>query len=139
MQLFLKPIIQELLKLETSGEGSKIYTHCSILLLCFFFLFFKGVDIDPPGIGKPLTMTVHVIACSCDLPAKALVQNFMQFNGFFGCGFCEQSGTSIRTDSGGTVLAFLYDNHLPKGPSRTQQKCIQYAQDAIKRCSSVGL
>ena len=99
----------------------------------------SGVEIHPPGVERPLLMTVHVICCSCDLPAKALVQNFVQFNGFYGCGFCKQPGTSIRTENGGTVLAFLYDQQLPKGPARTQQQCMQYAKDAVKECSSVCL
>ena len=62
-------------------------------------------------------------------------RHWFQFNFWGVCGFCEQSGTSIRT-SGGTVLAFL-NNHLPKA-SRTQHKCI-HMLNTIKGCSSVGL
>ena len=57
-------------------------------------------------------MTLHIIYCSHDLPAKAL--------GFWGGGICEQSGRSVRTDSGGTVLAFLYDNNQPKDQKTTE-------------------
>ena len=33
-----------------------------------------------------------VIGGTCDLPAKCLVQNMTQFNGYFGCGKCKFKG-----------------------------------------------
>jgi hypothetical protein len=86
MNLFMKPIVQELQQLETDG------VHV---------------------ISKELSVKVylHVIAVSCDLPARALVQNFIQFNGLHGCSFCEQSGKSFPTDKGGTVHVYLQKIH----------------------------
>ena len=75
-------------------------------------------------------ITVHTICVSCDLPAKALVQNFIQFNGVYGCGFCEQPGEVVTTAKGGNVITFPYVAHDPKGPPRTQQKCIEDAKEA---------
>ena len=48
-----------------------------------------------------------LLLCStCDLPAKALVMNMIQFNGFYGCSHCMQKGiTSI------SLLCILYANH----------------------------
>ncbi len=75
-------------------------------------------------------MTVHLIGCCCDLPAKAIVQNFIQFNGMYGCSFCEQCGITITTIKGGNVRSFPYDHHQPKGPKRTKKD-----QKGHKRCA----
>lgn len=52
---------------------------------------FKGVDILLPDKS---TVDCHVLLlCStCDLPARALIMNMIQFNGFFGCCHCLQKG-----------------------------------------------
>ena len=55
-----------------------------------------GVVVDVPGVANPFVMTAHVICCTCDLPGKALVQNIFQFNGAYGCGFCEQPGKNLQ-------------------------------------------
>jgi len=52
--------------------------------------------------------------CACfDLPARASALNVMQYNGLFGCNFCEQPGCMLRTDKGGNVHVFLYDVESP--------------------------
>lgn len=38
----------------------------------------------------------RIITCSVDLPAKAAVQNMMQYNGKFGCGYCTHPGQSVE-------------------------------------------
>lgn len=35
---------------------------------------------------------VILLSCTCDLPARAAVLNFTQFNGFYGCCRCKQKG-----------------------------------------------
>lgn len=82
-------------------------------------------------------MYAHVIGCVCDLPARALVQNCMQFNGAYGCSFCEQPGTNLRTAAGGNVHIYPYDCQSPKGPARTQEKAVQYAMEAVQQKSVV--
>ena len=83
-------------------------------------------------------MTAHVICYSCDLPGKALVQNFVQYNGEYGCGYCEQPGRSLRTENGGTVRVFPYQVDAPKGERRTTTVCAdQYAKDAMEYNSVV--
>lgn len=42
----------------------------------------------------PFTCKVVLIACTCDLPARAQVMNTVQFNGYYGCTFCRQKGSS---------------------------------------------
>ena len=56
----------------------------------------------------------------------------MQFNGFYGCTFCEQPGKTVATrqDGHGHVHIFPYIQQSPKGPRRTHQSCLQHAQDA---------
>lgn len=42
----------------------------------------------------------RIVTCSVDLPAKAVIQNMMQYNGKFGCGYCTHPGQSVEV---GTV------------------------------------
>ena len=88
-----------------------------------------GVEIHPPGVDKPFNIKVYVIGCTCDLPARALVLNAMQFNGEYGCSFCEQPGVTTRVGSStGHVHTFPYNKDNPKGPARTKAGC---AHDAM--------
>lgn len=96
-------------------------------LLCVPFLLGFEVPID----SKSIHISVHVICVSCDLPAKALVQNFMQFNGLYGCGYCEQSGEVVTTMRGGSVTTFPYIKDNPTGPARTFDKCLRDSAEAV--------
>ncbi len=89
------------------------------------------IDVLVPGRKDPLKLTVHVICGSYDLPARALVQNFNQYNGAYGCGFCEQPGRSFQTQKGGTVRVFPYNLNSPNGPLRTNDSTTEHARQAI--------
>ncbi len=39
--------------------------------------------------GRIITSTVDLVAIVCDTVARAPVQNFIQFHGYFGCSWCE--------------------------------------------------
>lgn len=67
---------------------------------------------------------VLTIAGTCDLPAKALVLNSVQYNGKFGCHKCEQPGKTVRTGERGHVHAFPYQHGDPKGPLRSHEKFV---------------
>lgn len=95
-----------------------------------------GVQVHPPD-TEAFQMTVHVVGCTCDLPARAMVQNFIQFNGQYGCCYCKQPGTTVPTEKGGHVHTFPYVHQSPKGPPRTQQAFIQDARKAVKTHSVV--
>lgn len=43
-------------------------------------------------LGEVVTSTVDVIAVVADSIARAPIQNLLQFNGFFGCSWCEHPG-----------------------------------------------
>ena len=96
-----------------------------------------GIQVHPPGIQEPFNMKVLVICCSCDLPARAMIQNFIQFNGFYGCCSCEQPGKTVQTANGGHVHTFPYVKNSPKEPARTKEACLQYAVEAVSQHSVV--
>ncbi len=98
---------------------------------------YAGVMVDVPEMD-PFRMTAHVICCCVDLPAKALVQNCIQYNGAYGCGYCEQPGESTRTDSGGTIRTFPYEASNEKSTPRTSLSTLNYAREALKTQSSVS-
>ena len=58
---------------------------------CVYLVINVGITISPPGHDD--VMCHVVLLCStCDLSAKAIVMNFVQFNGFYGCCRCLQEG-----------------------------------------------
>ena len=59
---------------------------------------------------------------TCDLPAKAMVFNMTQYNGYYGCTHCLQSGQQLATGERGTVHVYQYIHDNPTGPKRTSQK-----------------
>lgn len=66
-----------------------------------------------------------------------MIQNFIQFNGFYGCCSCEQPGKTVQTTNGGHVHTFPYLKDSPKGPARTKEACLQYAVEAVAQHSVV--
>lgn len=56
-----------------------------------YYQYILGLTIAPSGFD---TFTCHatLVCVTCDLPAKAIVMNFTQFNGFYGCCHCYQKG-----------------------------------------------
>lgn len=78
MQLFLKKLVLDLIKLKDTGieilaDNNKYYFD--VTLICGTF----------------------------DGPAKAAVQNITQHNGYFSCHYCEQRGDSVVVNSAGTL------------------------------------
>ena len=92
----------------------------------------EGVEIYSPERGT-FTCKGVVLACSCDLPARCIMCNSMQYNGENGCWKCLHPGETVQTGDGGHSRAFLYQNGNPKGPSRTAQNVAQHAREAAKR------
>lgn len=82
-----------------------------------------GILVQPAELtSEPFVCKVLTIAGTCDLPAKALVLNSVQYNGKFGCHKCEQPGETVKTGERGHVHAFPYQHRDPKGPLRTNEK-----------------
>jgi len=72
MNVFLKPIIAELMALEN-----------------------HGVEVKPPTCSSSFITKVILLAGTCDLPAKSLMLNCMQFNGKYGCSKCLDPGDTF--------------------------------------------
>ena len=71
------------------------------------------------------TTRAILLAGTCDLPAKCLVCNTVQYNGcmkwlYYGCSKCKQPGQTVKTGKkGGHTHALAFDFANPKGPKRT--------------------
>ena len=55
-----------------------------------------GVPVDTPA-GTMVSRAI-LLACSVDLPARAMICNMKQWNGAHGCLYCEEAGTTIGAD-----------------------------------------
>ena len=73
------------------------------------------------------------MTCTCDLPAKCLVTNSMQFNGKHGCWHCLQRGSTYCTEGGGNCHVYPFNAEDPSGPKRTTdsvKKDVVFVKDA---------
>ncbi|XP_060564666.1 uncharacterized protein LOC132723884 [Ruditapes philippinarum] len=86
--------------------------------------------------GQQFLLKAVLLNVVCDAPARCIVQNFTQFNGFFGCGCCMTKGSSVQTSARGTMLSYPYeitDDNAKMGHSqlRTHSETVKYARDAF--------
>jgi len=72
---------------------------------------------------------VFTIICSCDSVARALLQNIKQFNGKFGCSWCNHPGLSISNDLGGPPKR-VYPAQLYK--CRSHNQYIEDSRSAVE-------
>ena len=93
MWSFLKPLYEELSILE---DGVQMTDHTGQSFIC------KAV----------------LLTCTCDLPARCLGSNSVQFNGKHSCWFCMQEGESCQSGKGHCHI-FPFQEEDPKGPART--------------------
>lgn len=89
----------------------------------------------------------HVSKCVAvvavyDAVARCMLQKFKQFNGFFGCGFCEQEGTR-RAKGRGTMQVYPQTENIPE--VRTHTSIAHYAtivatndRDSVRGMKSAG-
>lgn len=74
------------------------------------------------------TTKVFTIICSSDVPARCSMQNFKQFNGKFGCGFCEQEGERVLKGKG---HCRIYPFNGQAAEKRTFANCVENAENAL--------
>jgi len=86
---FLQPFVSEITDLYNNG---------------FTFVRSSG--------GHERTINVSATLCICDAPARAMLQDFVQFNGHYGCGFCLHPGERIQKGSG-TVQVYALNQIYP--------------------------
>ena len=116
MLTFLQPFHSSLRKLETEGVVMKLKL---------------GND------TKEIRSKVILLAGTCDLPAKCLVCNSVQYNGSYGCFKCKQKGQSVKVSARGHVHAFPFIQPDPYGPKRTHLETLQDADKAVKTSAVV--
>ena len=80
-----------------------------------------------------------VVCCTLDLPAKALVLSHMQFNGYYGCSFCQQPGQTTLTLGGGHVHVYPFDTSSPSGPEQRHDVVMQHASQALEQRQPVRI
>jgi len=97
----------------------------------------NGVDILIPN-GEEITVRAILLCGTCDLPARCLVCNSVQFNGFYGCLRCRQAGKSLKTRKGGHVHVYPFNEEDPSGPVRTKMGIMRDAKQAVQQKSSVN-
>ena len=80
---------------------------------------YSGVEVNSADVGV-INVKGMLLACTCDLPARAAVTNFNQFNGFYSCAKCLQEGESAykSTRKKGQVTDFPFQPEDPIGPAR---------------------
>ena len=92
----------------------------------------NGVCILKPS-GEEITLRAILLCGTCDLPARCLVCNSIQFNGFYGCLRCRQPGKSVRTGKGGHVYVYPFNENDPCGPLRTKTGIMADAKQAVQQ------
>jgi hypothetical protein len=79
--------------------------------------------------GELITTTVHLICVSVDSIARAPIQNFIQFNGRYGCPWCLHPGKTVMSKSEkGRVNAYFYKKE--GFPLRTKRETLINARFA---------
>ena len=112
MWSFLKPLYEELKHLESEGH------ECT------------------DSNGDRFICKCVLLTCMCDLPARALVYNFIQFNGGYSCWFCLDKGESCKLDTGGTCHVFRYNCDRPKNEPRTEGTVSSDIRDVCNKISN---
>ena len=83
--------------------------------------------------GEHVTLRAILLSGIFDLPAKCLIQEMVQFNGAFGCSFCEVPGKSLKTDNGGHVMVFPQATLTEKAFLRTNVRVMAQAMVALEQ------
>lgn len=83
--------------------------------------------------GKDLVAKAILLSGIYDAPARCSVQNFIQFNGNFGCGTCFEKGESARNFKGNSVHVYPFNVDFPdRGYNhvRTHQETVEASLEA---------
>lgn len=86
-----------------------------------------------PG-GATIMAKARMLMCSVDLPAKAIVLNAKQFNGRYGCTYCEDKG--VARASSHLHRDWLYTQQCTL---RSHAGIIQNARQALREGDAVSI
>jgi len=81
-----------------------------------------GVEVRSPLHACPFVSKVIVLAGTCDLAAKCLVLNTIQFNGDFGCLKCLQPGVTVYIATRRHTHIYPFCTNDPNGPKRSRKQ-----------------
>lgn len=84
-------------------------------------------------LSQSFTCKAALLTCTCDLPAKSLVTNSIQFNGKYGCWRCLQPGEPFHTQKGGICHILPYNDDDPCGPKRSLDSIRSDVQEGSKQ------
>lgn len=80
--------------------------------------------------GQDKLCKVKVLLATVDLPAKAKVLNFTQFNGKYGCSVCKEEGLIVKVGRGNTRV---YKCTGPFAPLRSHEECYIFGKRALQQ------
>ena len=102
-------------------------------------LYKEGFTVQSPDLEGGIVVRGIVISSSMDAPAKCLFMCMMQFNGKYGCPYCEIPGNTFRTDKGGNCHVYPYikvrDRREEANP-RSHREFLEHANEAATRVSN---
>lgn len=89
----------------------QIYTHNTQS-----FFFFKGTTFHLPN-KKTIKSKIYLVSGIFDMPAKSLVLEEIQFNGFCECSYCIEAGKSVKAKDGkrGQVRVYPFNDESETG------------------------
>ena len=96
------------------------------------YIHYTGVAVDTPS-GQHTARAILFVCCA-DLPARAMLTNMKQWNGQFGCLYCEDEGTTLGTDH----LHRYWPSHV-SSTLRTHASILMNAEDATKEAKAVSM
>lgn len=73
-------------------------------------LFYTGTTFQLPN-ERIIKSKVYLISGVFDLPAKSLVLEEIQYNGFCGCSYCVEAGKTVKTKEDGRGQVHVYPFH----------------------------
>lgn len=89
-------------------------------------LFQQGLEWVHPLTGTKITNYITAPVSSVDAIARAMMQNVTQFNGKYGCSFCEHPGETFKlpdTKSHVRIYATDSEHRLREGARMLTQAC----------------
>ncbi len=88
-----------------------------------------GIKVPVGPQQEPKVCRAMVLCFTADLPAKAKVLTFMQFNGEYGCCICKHPGQVVASGRGHTRA---YNHRLRPVPLRKHSECFQLGKQALR-------
>ena len=101
------------------------------------FLFIV-LGIDVKFNGKMINVRAILLSGIFDLPAKCVIQETVQYNGKYGCSFCEEEGKIVTTQRGGHVRVFPKSSLTEDANLRTKERVLAQALVALEHGETVS-